>query len=155
MKQAISSSRVVSQLSSIPPPLPPLPPPQPRSRLLLASLAAAVPLLLLPISADAKLPPVKDPASNIGYLTNKEVDKKRNRSVSFVPKQLVRPARCCCCSHSHEHPSRANFVRAYDGHVSLQNRFTKAWTDVKCDLQVPGLLLLRDAGGEVSVLEGL
>jgi hypothetical protein len=44
---------------------------------------------------------------------------------------------------------RANFVRAYDGHVSIQNKFTKAWTDVKCDLQVPGLLLLRDESGEV------
>lgn len=42
-------------------------------------------------------------------------------------------------------------MRAYDGHVSLQNRLTKAWTDVKCDLQVPGLLLLRDGGGKVSV----
>lgn len=45
---------------------------------------------------------------------------------------------------------RANYVRAYDGHVSIQNKFTKAWTDVKCDLQVPGLLLLRDQSGEVS-----
>lgn len=46
---------------------------------------------------------------------------------------------------------RANFLRAYDGHVALQNRYTKAWTDIKCDLQVPGLLLLRDASGEVGV----
>lgn len=45
---------------------------------------------------------------------------------------------------------RASFVRGYDGHVSIQNKYTKAWTDVKCDLQVPGLLLLRDASGEVG-----
>lgn len=40
-----------------------------------------MPLLLLPLAADASLPPVKDPASNIGFLTNKEVDKKRKRCV--------------------------------------------------------------------------
>lgn len=50
---------------------------------------------------------------------------------------------------------RANFVRAYDGHVSIQNKFTKAWTDVKCDLQVPGLLLLRDTNGEVRSTSNL
>lgn len=49
---------------------------------------------------------------------------------------------------------RAKFVRAYDGHVALQNKYTKAWTDVKCDLQVPGLLLLRDASGEVRLATG-
>jgi hypothetical protein len=36
-------------------------------------------LLLLPTDAHAKLPPLKDPASNVGYLTNKEVDKKRKK----------------------------------------------------------------------------
>lgn len=40
-------------------------------------------------------------------------------------------------------------MRAYDGHISIQNKYTKSWVDVKCDLQVPGLLLLRDASGEV------
>jgi hypothetical protein len=36
-------------------------------------------LLLLPTDAHAKLPPFNDPASNVGYLTNKEVDKKRKK----------------------------------------------------------------------------
>jgi hypothetical protein len=46
---------------------------------------------------------------------------------------------------------RANFKRSHDGHVAILNRFSKQWTDVKCDLQVPGLLLLREASNQVSV----
>lgn len=30
----------------------------------------------------------------------------------------------------------AQFLRAYDGHVSLRNRYTQEYTDIKCDLQV-------------------
>jgi hypothetical protein len=45
---------------------------------------------------------------------------------------------------------RANFKRSHDGHVAILNKYSKQWTDVKCDLQVPGLLLLREASNQVS-----
>ncbi|WIA34640.1 hypothetical protein OEZ86_012957 [Tetradesmus obliquus] len=62
---------------------------------------------------------------NVGFLTDSQVDKKRKKG---------------------------NFKRSHDGHVALLNRFSKQWTDVKCDLQVPGLLLLREASGQVFYL---
>jgi len=45
----------------------------------IVATVAVVPLLLWPSIAYAKLPPIKDPASNVGYLTNKEVDKRRKK----------------------------------------------------------------------------
>jgi len=45
---------------------------------------------------------------------------------------------------------RAHFRRAHDGHVAIQNKYTQQWADIKCDLQVPGLLLIRETDGQVS-----
>lgn len=42
-----------------------------------------------------------------------------------------------------------DYVRAYDGHVALRHKGEKTWYDVKCDLQVPALLLFRDPFGNV------
>jgi len=45
------------------------------------------------------------------------------------------------------------FMRAFDGHVAIYNRKTREFFDIKCDVQLPGTLLLRDpAGGAVSYI---
>lgn len=41
------------------------------------------------------------------------------------------------------------FKRDYEGRVAFQNKQTDEWVDVKCDLQAPGLLLLRDPSDQV------
>lgn len=46
----------------------------------------------------------------------------------------------------------ARFKRAYDGHVALQNKLTGEYMDIKCDLQVPGTILLRDPRGQVYIM---
>jgi hypothetical protein len=60
---------------------------------------------------------------------------------------------CCyaCAQPAAVHHRRSSFKRSHDGHVALLNRFSKQWTDVKCDLQVPGLLLLRESSGQVRL----
>eukprot|EP00878_Enallax_costatus_P011561 GHUV01012069.1.p1 GENE.GHUV01012069.1~~GHUV01012069.1.p1 ORF type:complete len:248 (+),score=50.94 GHUV01012069.1:135-878(+) len=68
-------------------------------------------------------PPVTSAAGqNVGLLKDSEIDKKLRK---------------------------AGVKRSHDGHVAIQNKYTKTWVDVKCDFQVPGLLLLREEDGQV------
>jgi hypothetical protein len=78
----------------------------------LASLAAAAALACClaaapPAFADA--PKSSEPGQNVGFLTNKDLDTRRQQ---------------------------AGFRRSYDGRVAITNKATKEWLDVKCDLQV-------------------
>eukprot|EP00879_Flechtneria_rotunda_P005346 GHRR01005633.1.p1 GENE.GHRR01005633.1~~GHRR01005633.1.p1 ORF type:complete len:241 (+),score=116.03 GHRR01005633.1:253-975(+) len=75
------------------------------------------------LAAAAKAP--GDAGTNVGSLSNKEVDQQRRKS---------------------------GILRAYDGHVAVKNKFTNAWTDLKCDMRAPGLLLLREPNGKVYFL---
>ncbi|KAF6261947.1 hypothetical protein COO60DRAFT_1625148 [Scenedesmus sp. NREL 46B-D3] len=96
--------------------------------LVLAAAAAAALLVPSPspmVDAASASVPSSRAGDNVGFLTDSQVDKKRKK---------------------------ANFRRSHDGHVAMLNRFSKQWTDVKCDLQVPGLLLLREASGQVFYL---
>ncbi|KAF8063721.1 hypothetical protein HT031_003576 [Scenedesmus sp. PABB004] len=101
---------------------------QSRRSLLAVLLAALGSGAARPGSARARAAPAPRTSTagdNVGLLSDAEVDRKRKKG---------------------------GFLRAHDGHVAIQSRYTKAWVDIKCDLQVPGLLLLREPGGQVYYL---
>jgi hypothetical protein len=92
----------------------------------LASLAAAAALACClaaapPAFADA--PRSSEPGQNVGFLTNKDIDTRRQQ---------------------------AGFRRSYDGRVAIQNKSTQEWLDAKCDLQVGLGLWLAGKGGAAA-----
>ena len=83
----------------------------------LACCLAAAP----PAFADA--PRSSEPGQNVGFLTNKDIDTRRQQ---------------------------AGFRRSYDGRVAIQNKSTQEWLDAKCDLQVGLGLWLAGKGGAAA-----
>eukprot|EP00775_Hariotina_reticulata_P002085 gene2085-2404_t len=72
-------------------------------------------------TAAARVVQTTEAGQNVGAVSDKEVDERRRK---------------------------AHFRRAHDGHVAIQNKYTQQWSDIKCDLQVPGLLLVRESDGQ-------
>ncbi|KAL6755525.1 hypothetical protein V8C86DRAFT_2676583 [Haematococcus lacustris] len=96
----------------------------PNASMLLASLATAG-LLLIGGPSWAKVSETTAPGTNLGYMTNDEIEDRR--------KQL-------------------GFVRAFDGKVAVRDHTTSALWDVKLDLKSSATLLLRSPEGQVHVL---
>lgn len=77
-------------------------------------------------SSFAKVPETTFPGNNSGFLTDEEIDLRRDT---------------------------LNFRRAYDGKVAIMNKKTNQFYDVKLDLQSPGTVLLRDDEGQVYYIK--
>lgn len=90
---------------------------------LFASPAVARPPVDIPPVATA--PPSSVAGENVGFITNQEVDAFRK-------------------GHS--------FRRGSDGKIALQNKQTNEWFDAKCDLLIPGFMLLRHPAGQVNYI---
>lgn len=91
---------------------------------LIAAIASTSLLLTCPY-ADA-VPETTAAGTNLGFITNEEVDAKR---------------------------AEFRMKRSYDGHVALQNKKTLQFWDVKNDAKYPGMVMLREPEtGQVYVL---